>query len=528
MEAEIRRQAQGRQTEEWVRHCASEYMPRIEEASSEPTTPTAVLPSTTQLPLRTGEKRPRAPETPAGPYIHPLPSIETIMSSPNMSRPVYNSLTRGEQPPAQTYKTVIHTPKPANLRILDQNLVRAAESQALQRRRRRANSGPGNRSRSNTGSSIASSEASTCAGSSVGGDFERESSASEVSDVDSCKATAASSPAFSFTAGSSPRYTLFPQIVQSTISLPIASSVATSPALSFHSTHSNFSPSSSTPNTPSERGTPSSQPSSAYPSPPASPIDASRRSSTSEEYMAYPSPPASPSPAPFSLSLRQRLRNNNTEGIISAGGYARRRGYSFPPPKLFPSPHVRVAPPPPAQPTSTSTSTSARLKLPLRPRMLARSVTAPLPTLSSSSSPSPLSSSVTCTPDPDTSEASSSRQKQKAWQLEPLDFEGVEFDLGEQKLGGGGIDSPTTLDSPPSHLLAFPSLGEGGEWGWSMNGGELVSSSSVGGGKGVGTGRLMGGSERESDWGLGLYVIDEEREEDERGDRSPVRKSFRR
>jgi hypothetical protein len=69
--------------------------------------------------------------------FHPLPTIETMMTYPSLTRPTYNSITKGELP-AQVYNTVIRTPKPIELRprpplttgALDQMLMRAAETRA--------------------------------------------------------------------------------------------------------------------------------------------------------------------------------------------------------------------------------------------------------------------------------------------------------------------------------------------------------------------------------------------------------------
>ncbi|KAF2260921.1 hypothetical protein CC78DRAFT_383262 [Lojkania enalia] len=264
---------------------------------------------------------------PLPPFIHPLPTIETIMTYPSLSRPVYDSLVRGEAP-ARTYKTVIHTPKPINLRTLDENLLRSAELSAW-RRRSRSRSNSGLRSRSNTGSSTASSSSgySTNA-SSVAADSDSSSSeisvpSSPVSISSTSKATTASSPA------RSPRHFMFPSTLMLEVEqplLPQTQSAGTSsdpptrepsPAQSFHSSRSTLSAASEMAldgsASSSTRSLAPSPASSAYPSPPASPEISRRSSSSGEEYMAYPSPPPSPRRA-------QQLQNRT------------RRSFSFPAP----------------------------------------------------------------------------------------------------------------------------------------------------------------------------------------------------
>ncbi|KAF2119230.1 hypothetical protein BDV96DRAFT_341534 [Lophiotrema nucula] len=248
---------------------------------------------------------------PSPPYIHPLPTIETIMTYPSLTRTVYDSLVRGE-PPARTYNTVIHTPKPMNMRTLDDNLLRSAELSAW-RRRNRSRSNASARSRSSTVSSTASTATDYSTNSSSAG-ADSDSSASDVSESGSpisvsstSKATIASSTA------TTPR---FPLNLVLEIDQPMLSTAEDrrieppsrepSPAQSFYSTHST-------------RSSAPSPASSAYPSPPASPELSRRSSSSGEEYMAYPSPPPSPRP------MQQQLHRE-------------RRSFSFPPPSQSSSP----------------------------------------------------------------------------------------------------------------------------------------------------------------------------------------------
>ncbi|KAF2732293.1 hypothetical protein EJ04DRAFT_578452 [Polyplosphaeria fusca] len=262
-------------------------------------------PSTSKVEKRT-RKIPPGP-----PFIHPLPTIETIMTYPSLSRPMYDSLVRGE-PPAREYKTVIHTPKPVSTRTPDENLMRAADLSAW-RRRNRSRSNLSTRSRSSTSSSVASSATNYSADSSSVGEDSSSSDISEPSTPNLSAISNGKAPAAQKTTRS-PRYSLFPPIEIEHQPLPFpapsgtslhedAPSRSHSPAQSFHSTHSTLS-------------IDSSPASLAYPSPPASPELSRRSSSSGEEYMAYPSPP--PSPRPQQQPLHRE-----------------RRSFSYPPPSAL-------------------------------------------------------------------------------------------------------------------------------------------------------------------------------------------------
>ncbi|KAF2475318.1 uncharacterized protein BDR25DRAFT_310723 [Lindgomyces ingoldianus] len=263
-------------------------------------------------------------------HLVPLPTIETMMTYPSLPRPLYDSLVRGD-PPAQSYNTIIHTPKPPHMRTLDQNLIRAAEISALRRKNR-------SRSRSSTNSSVAGSVSGYSASSnSVYGD--ESSSSSDVSEPtspasvsSSAKATIASSPARSPTvqlplSGSPTLSTSTEDSIIDSYSTP--HSQDPSPAQSFHSSLSALSAlcdSASSLSAPSSsRSSAPSPASSAYPSPPTTPSpENSRRSSSSGEEFMYPSPPPSPGPAAY-----------------TQGRTRERRAFTFP-----------VAPSPPPHPLS--------------------------------------------------------------------------------------------------------------------------------------------------------------------------------
>ncbi|KAF2648927.1 hypothetical protein K491DRAFT_722153 [Lophiostoma macrostomum CBS 122681] len=399
-------------------------------------------------------------------HLHPLPTIETLMTYPAISRPVYNRLVRGE-PPADNYKTVIHTPKPYNMRTLDQTLIRAAETQAY-RRRKRSNSGL--RSRSSTTSSTASSYVDRSSNSSVAGDsdtsaYDSSDPSSSASVSSTTKATVASSPAVS------PNRLLFPRLYSDparpmlTNLLPrspfIESDIlnaysdppsqASSPLLaqSFHSTISAFSDTSSEGSAPqSTRSSAPSPASSAYPSPPASPL-VSRRSSSSGEGFLYPSPPPSPHPAQLAFTLQPQSQfQSQSQNLFRS---RERRAFSTPPP---------AAPTPP---------------LPLRHRSASLTSHPPLYTFSN--------------------------------ERVQVEINAEEFDLGEQTLGGGMLFDVEEEGEDTKGM----GLGQD-DMEWSMNGGEVVF-----GAAGVAMSpRALRGSccpcEHECGGGLGLYVIDEEGE----------------
>ncbi|KAF2871646.1 hypothetical protein BDV95DRAFT_607068 [Massariosphaeria phaeospora] len=406
---------------------------------------------------RKSEKRARKPSpSPAGAYLQPLPTIETIMTYPSLTRPVYDSLVRGD-PPAKTYHTIVRSPKPPAMRVLDNNLLRAAEIQA-QRRRKRAGSA---RSRSSTASSTASSSSNTSSSSSAGRSAgsvagESDSSASDVSEPStplsasaaSKSATGALPPSWGLPYPSLSSHPLSPAPDQSLYYPPIVSterdtdmfmfasdsaahsSGASSPAESFHSSFSALSSSASDVDVESTAATLSSSrsaapspASAAYPSPPASPRRERRESaSAGEDYLAYPSPPPSPSPG--------------------AGAQQQQRP--------VPPPHERLAftfPPPPNIPSLTGLSAS---------------------------------------PDIDSELARNAH----------------EFDLGEQTLGGG---------------MLFDDDDDSGDddMEWSMNGGTLVFALGAAG-VAMSPRAMEGGCcgcNRRRGRGLGLYVIDEEDEE---------------
>lgn len=258
-----------------------------------------------------------------GPFLHPLPTIETIMAYPGLTRPTYDSIVRGE-PPAQAYHTIIHTPKPLNLRLSSSSakgglgliLARAAEL-----RDERVN---GCRSRSDTMSSDGSMMTARSyedSESSFGGDNKDTADAS-IDVLSPPSPTGSTSSTSRATVSSSP---------PSSPAFPLAEAQATnsrssSPAASFRSSVSTLSSLyesySSTTTTPSSAD--HSATTSAYPSPPSSP-HLSRSSSSSEEWMPYPSPPDSPS------------AHQNPHSATRA-----RRASSFPPP---PGPSLLSQPP---------------------------------------------------------------------------------------------------------------------------------------------------------------------------------------
>ncbi|KAF2742367.1 hypothetical protein M011DRAFT_288790 [Sporormia fimetaria CBS 119925] len=432
--------------------------------TTEPTTP----PAPPYKPSKVEKRTVRASSSIGGPYLRPLPTIETLMSYDSMSRPLYNSMLRGE-PPARNYKTVIHTPKPQTMRILDDNLLRSAEI-TNRRRRKRANSGP--RMRSNTGSSTASSTVTAySASSSIAGDSESGMSditepSSPASVSSTSKATIASSPP------TSPQHTDPPRLPMKPVLMPVTApsiesdfqlsdhSGSPSSPKSYHSTASTLSwvyevdnvyvDDDDTPArpsyTPSTRSSAPSPTSTAYPSPPSSPAEspagASRRSSSShEEFFMYPSPPATP----YIAAQQAEPETNQVPGRL-------RRAFSSPSP---PGPlHFE----------------------PKRPALRRRSASLNFPTVTSAFT-------------------------------ENFDDSAM-WDLGEQRLGGGGVDDEFDAG-----------IGSGREIKWSMNGGEIVviveedeeedEEGSVYGSKGR---KLWGECCPCDGKGLGLYVIDEEEE----------------
>ncbi|KAF2005969.1 hypothetical protein P154DRAFT_530260 [Amniculicola lignicola CBS 123094] len=380
------------------------------------------------------EKRTRkAASSLGGPYLHPMPTIETIMTYPDISRPVYDSLVRGE-PPAQSYKTVIHIPKPPTIRILDDNLLRAAEISAF-RRRHRARTNSTSRSRSSSGSSVAGS----------GSGYSTENSTPENSapstPLEMSKGTDAStepSPLFL----NFPKSKEVPDLIEPISPQPFTNSLLSpappvspspstesniigsysresSPAQSWHTTHSEASNSSlennydenEQPYTPTLRSAAPSPSSSAYPSPPASPIETRRSSSSGEEFM-YPSPPPSPMHALHSTAQGRE-----------------RRAFTFP-----------------AQHASP----------PIQPRLTRSSSLSSHPWFPEPSTPSHASSTYSHMSTPALSNTDTMSSAGTTPNTTPL-LDGAEFDLGAQKLGVSLYEDEDSTDAME----------------WSMNGGKV-------------------------------------------------------
>ncbi|KAF2787379.1 hypothetical protein K505DRAFT_396817, partial [Melanomma pulvis-pyrius CBS 109.77] len=321
------------------------------------------------------------------PHLHPVPTIETTMAHPSMSRLVYSRLVRDKdvlQTQTQAYSTVMRVPKPPNMRVLDLDLLQTAELAAYRRRKRLGSGSSVGRSRSSTGGSASTT------GYIASADSDSKASTSGTPEPSSPSGIySTSNAAIASSMPASPQFSAFPPhyapspdtTILGLATLSDPPSRASSPVQSFHSSLSTIPPSFFPPSTsPSDRSIAPSPASSIYPSPPSSPHLSHRSSSagSGEEYKAYPSPPASPH---HQLDHAQR-----------------RRAFSFPPA--------------PAGPTPPRTH-SAALSL-----------------------------------------SGTSNLSHSAFELD----DAPDYDLGEQKLGGGSIDEDREDEA----------------WNWSLNGGDVV------------------------------------------------------
>ncbi|KAH7130209.1 hypothetical protein B0J11DRAFT_246811 [Dendryphion nanum] len=509
------------QTEDWVKSSV-QFLPLPTSFNDSETSPPP-----SPAPPKPEKRARKAAPSPLGPYLQSMPTIETILDSPNLTRPTYNTLVRGN-PPAQSYKTVIHVPKPPSLRTLDQNMLHSAEVQAFRRRKR---SYSNLRSRSSTVSSTASEVSGCSAGatSSIAEEGECESSNSETSDPDSpksCDATVTSSlpgspldsfyPLLDSSASTQYSSTTSSRMNSANASIEsfIINSYANSSAESFHSTQSAISLSNSTSRVGNTLCSVSESPSlpfpplhtlgnEAYPSPPTSPT--TRRSSSSgEEYMAYPSPP----PSPRGMPLLHPPQPRNRE----------RRAFTFPALQPQPQPEQNLAAPSTSSRSSSSSSSTSKRSRPILPPRISRSTS-----LSSHPYLSLRRVSSNSNTDPDSDSKSTTTAG-----LINLDY-AIPYsgDIGEQCLGGGGLDSDTEADEDNWDM----------DFDWSMNGGKIIfgtngaavnhnvkvvveAEATAGSSEGsacaprLGSGgRSRSGSGRSSQ--LELYVIDEEDDDDD-------------
>ncbi|KAF2683018.1 hypothetical protein K458DRAFT_419240 [Lentithecium fluviatile CBS 122367] len=247
-------------------------------------------------------KKKRAPPF-AGPFLHPLPTIETLMTYPTLTRPTYNSIVKGE-PPAQEYNTVIRTPKPPYMRLQSSSVDTTLNQIRTRISKLKVDTGRNTQSKLRSELSI-ESLSDMLAEMEQSRRYRKDSMMNNdgllvppsptASISSSSKATVSSSPPTSRT--SSP----FRSATQSTRpSTPEEDTLEmdeepSSPAASFRtslSTQSSIYSSYNGSEISTANSFAQSSSSSASPSPPASPL--SRRPSPGDDWMSYPSPPPSP------------------------------------------------------------------------------------------------------------------------------------------------------------------------------------------------------------------------------------------